>query len=81
MARTLWAFNIKRAKDEDGNDIEPVLKTEPGFLNVPARFRAVLEPRSQRHAEIVDREWAEAQATGVVVNRQKVGTGSKGGGL
>ncbi|KAM5346071.1 hypothetical protein ACJ41O_009076 [Fusarium nematophilum] len=71
MARTLWAFNIKCAKGEDGREIEPVVETEPGFLNVPARFRAVLEPRSQKHADIVEREWLEAKAKGVVMDQQK----------
>ncbi|KAH7126489.1 cytochrome P450 [Dactylonectria estremocensis] len=61
MARTLWAYNIKRARGPDGAEIEPVLKTEPGFLMVPARFHAVLEPRSEKHAEIVEQSWVEAR--------------------
>lgn len=65
MARTLWAFNIKRARDKNGAELEPSIVTEPGFLNVPARFQAVLEPRSKRHAEILEREWLEAKKKGV----------------
>ncbi|ETS87770.1 hypothetical protein PFICI_01598 [Pestalotiopsis fici W106-1] len=70
MARTLWAFNIKRARDENGVEIEPLMVTEPGFLNVPARFGAVLEPRSKRHAEIVERDWMEAKMKGVALDRK-----------
>ncbi|KAJ3547732.1 hypothetical protein NM208_g1355 [Fusarium decemcellulare] len=71
MARTLWAFNIKRAKDQNGNEIDPVLQPEPGFLNVPARFRVLLEPRSPKHAEIVEKVWSEAKKEGVTVNRKR----------
>jgi hypothetical protein len=70
MARTLWAFNIKRTRDTNGVEIEPSIVTEPGFLNVPARFQAVLEPRSGRHAEIVEREWLQAKSKGVVMDRK-----------
>lgn len=64
MARTLWAFNIKRARNENGEEIEPKIVTEPGFLMVPARFRALLEPRSQKHAEIVHNSWVAAEEKG-----------------
>ncbi|KAF5695700.1 cytochrome P450 monooxygenase [Fusarium mundagurra] len=70
MACTLWAFNIKRAKDEEGKEIEPVIATEPGFLNVPARFQAVFEPWSKKHADIVEKEWLEAKEKGVVMNKK-----------
>ena len=70
MARVLWAFNIKRAKDANGNEIKPVIQAEAGFLNVPARFQAVLEPRSQKHADIVERDWMMAKEKGVVLKRK-----------
>lgn len=70
MARTLWAFNIKRATDGNGQEIEPRIVTESGFLNVPARFQAVLEPRSDKHASIVEKAWLEAKEKGVVMNRR-----------
>ncbi|CAH0046648.1 unnamed protein product, partial [Clonostachys solani] len=71
MARTLWGFNIKCGNDENGVPIKPVLKTEPGFLMVPARFHAVLEPRSQKHADIIDKAWKEAEPLGVMIQRKK----------
>lgn len=65
VARTLWAFNIKKATGGDGKpvDVKPV--TEPGFLTVPVKFPAVLEPRSEKHAKIVDETWIEAQKEGL----------------
>lgn len=71
MARTLWAYNIKRAIGPDSKEIEPVLKTEPGFLMVPARFHAVIEPRTKKHGDIVQKAWVEAKAKGVTMNRKR----------
>lgn len=71
MARTLWAFNIKRALDADGKEIEPVVESQPGFINSPVKFRAVLEPRSERHAAIVEGNWRDAQVSGVDWSRRK----------
>jgi hypothetical protein len=71
MARTLWAFNIKRAMGPEGEEIEPVVQSQPGFIHTPARFKAVLEPRSERHAEIVEREWLTAREAGVNWSRKK----------
>lgn len=71
MARTLWAFNINRAVGADGKEIEPFVEYQPGFINSPAKFRAVLEPRSKQHAEIVERNWLTAKASGVDWSRKK----------
>ncbi|XP_014558857.1 hypothetical protein COCVIDRAFT_35908 [Bipolaris victoriae FI3] len=64
MARTLWAFNIKCPRNETGREIEPKIVSDPGFLNVSTRFQAVLEPRNQKHADIVEKEWLVAKADG-----------------
>lgn len=72
MARTLWAFNIKRAVGADGKEMEPVVESQPGFINSPVKFRAVLEPRSEQHAAIVKRNWLDAEASGVDWSRRKV---------
>lgn len=70
MARTLWAFNIKRAVAANGKEIEPVVESQPGFINSPVKFRALLEPRSRQHAAIVRRNWLDAQASGVDWSRR-----------
>ncbi|KAF5577125.1 cytochrome P450 monooxygenase [Fusarium pseudocircinatum] len=46
MSRTLWVFNIKRAKDENEKEIALKVVTEPGLLDIPSKFQAILEPRS-----------------------------------
>lgn len=72
MARTLWAFNIKRAVGGDGKEIEPVVESQPGFNNSPSKFRAVLEPRSKQHAEIVERNWLTTKTSGVDWSRKRL---------
>ncbi|KAH8886617.1 cytochrome P450 [Thozetella sp. PMI_491] len=71
MARTLWAFDIQRAKNFDGTEMQPEVRTEPGFLMVPARFRANLVPRSEKHADIIKHEWREAEKRGADWTRKK----------
>jgi cytochrome P450 len=65
MARVLWAFNITKARDDNGKVIEPTTSTEPGFLAVPERFPCRFEARSPKRAEIVERVWAEAEKEGL----------------
>lgn len=71
MARTLWAFNIRRVKGPNGEDVQPLVQSQPGFIHTPAKFKAVLEPRSGRHAEIVERDWLTARESGVNWSRKK----------
>ena len=65
MARVLWAFDIKKAVDSDGNVLEPSTKTEQGFLAVPERFPCHFEPRSSKRARIVEETWTKAEAGGL----------------
>lgn len=60
-ARVLWAFNIKRAIGPDGKEIQPEIKAEPGLINVPHKYSSILEPRSKKHAQIVEEEWERAK--------------------
>lgn len=71
MARTMWAFNILKAKDASGQAIEPPTGTHPGFLAVPVKFPCVFEPRSQKHADIVDQEWLSVKDKGAEWSRVK----------
>jgi hypothetical protein len=71
MARTMWAFNVVKAKGPDGEVLEPPTATHPGFLAVPVHFPCSFEPRSPKHAEIVDSEWARAQKEGLHWTRAK----------
>lgn len=62
MSRMLWAFDISPAEDDKGN---PILadqeKLTQGFVCMPMEFPAKITPRSQKRAEIVRREWRDAE--------------------
>jgi len=79
IARTLWGFNIEHARDENGNIIPVDFTTDglvPGALSNAKPFQCcrspfsmlvnlAITPRSQKRADILRREWAEAQKVGV----------------
>jgi cytochrome P450 len=55
IARLLWAFNI-RSKD----GIKPVIREEmftAGFASSPKSFEAVIEPRSEKHRQVIEQSW------------------------
>ena len=58
MSRILWAFNVKPTKDSALPDQE---KLTQGFVCMPEEFQATITPRSQARAELVKREWFEAE--------------------
>ncbi|OCK75420.1 cytochrome P450 [Lepidopterella palustris CBS 459.81] len=71
MARTLWAFNVKKAKGPDGREITPPGDMEDGFLCVPKKFECHFEPRSAKHAKIVEESWTQAEREGLSWMRTK----------
>lgn len=63
IARLLWAFNLEKAVDERGEDIVPDPdELSQGLLVHPKSFPARITPRSERHAELVRKEWEDCQA-------------------
>ncbi|KAL3476681.1 cytochrome P450 [Aspergillus californicus] len=63
MSRILWAFNIEPAIDEKGKPIIPdANRLTQGFVCMPEEFPAKITPRSKDRAEIVVREWKEAES-------------------
>lgn len=78
IARTLWGFDIKHAKDADGNIIPVDCTTKglmSGALSNPKTYKCCILPyelsdvaitvRSPNHERILREEWAAAQKTGV----------------
>jgi cytochrome P450 len=64
IARILWAFDIRPAKDLQGNDILPdPHQLTQGFACEPLEYNADIRPRSQARAEAVLREWKEAESS------------------
>ncbi|OAL34597.1 hypothetical protein AYO20_06227 [Fonsecaea nubica] len=61
MSRFLWAFEMSRPRDENGNmpPLDPDALT-PGFLVMPIKYDAVFKVRSKGRGAIIRREWADA---------------------
>lgn len=53
IAMTLAVFNIKKAKDENGDIIEPISSFEPGILSRPHAFSCDISSRSDEAARLV----------------------------
>ncbi|KAJ5634636.1 hypothetical protein N7528_002478 [Penicillium herquei] len=62
MSRILWAFNIEPVLDGKGQPIlpDPDLLTQ-GFVCMPEEFPAKITPRSQERADLVTKEWKDAE--------------------
>jgi cytochrome P450 len=62
MSRILWAFDIQPSSDDKGLPIlpDPDHLTQ-GFVCMPEEFPARIIPRSQARADMVVREWKEAE--------------------
>lgn len=62
MSRILWAFKIEPALDEKGRPILPDPdRLTQGFVCMPEEFPARITPRSQARADMVIKEWQEAE--------------------
>jgi cytochrome P450 len=61
IVRTLWAFNIQKAKGPDGELLEPDTRMVRGFLSVPNKFKCLITPRSSKHAAIIEDEFKSAR--------------------
>jgi len=61
MARTLWAFDVKRALDsKTGKEIIPDIDNiEDGLFICPKPFEADISPRNQKRAVQVQEEWGK----------------------
>ncbi|VUC20426.1 unnamed protein product [Clonostachys rosea] len=52
-AQLLATFEFKKAHDDMGREIEPRVRSEAGLIDHPVEFPYRLEPRSEKHAELV----------------------------
>ncbi|KAJ7145079.1 cytochrome P450 [Mycena crocata] len=62
IARILWGFDLSKARDENGKEIEiDTLAYTDGFNSVPLPFPISITPRSAGHLSIIQRENETAQ--------------------
>ncbi|KAF9269296.1 cytochrome P450, partial [Marasmius fiardii PR-910] len=60
----LWAFDFKPCKDSEGRDIPmDVYDYEKGIVGGPKSFNCLIRPRSDRVADIIEREYLDATDT------------------
>ena len=63
ISRILWAFDITPAEDGDGKPVIPDQeKLTQGFVCMPEEYPAKITPRSPERAEMVRKEWRDAEA-------------------
>jgi cytochrome P450 len=55
MAKLVWAFDIE--KEEDNIDTSPLSAYQGGFVIAPKKFPARIRPRSEKHADIIKKEF------------------------
>lgn len=68
ISRLLAAFRIKKAVDEQGNEINPNIGISPGVVCRPLDFRCEIKPRTLKHEDlirsiVVERPWEDSDAT------------------
>jgi hypothetical protein len=61
----LWGFNLGKKTGKDGKVIEATEKMAPGFFSVPEQFECDIRPRSETYAEVMTKEWANAEREGL----------------
>ncbi|KAF3764085.1 hypothetical protein M406DRAFT_356434 [Cryphonectria parasitica EP155] len=60
ISRMLWAFNLNKAVDQNGNEITPDIdQLTEGLLVLPKPFRARITPRSEHHVRRIREAWSE----------------------
>lgn len=64
MSRILWGFDVTPEQDEKGRDVLPDQeKLTQGFVCMPEEFSARITPRSAARAELIRKDWQEAETT------------------
>jgi cytochrome P450 len=53
IVQSLAAFNIRKAVDSAGKEIEVNAKPKPGLLTYPTQFDFRVEPRSEKHVQLI----------------------------
>jgi hypothetical protein len=62
IARVLWAFDLAKKKDEQGDVVEPETGMVPGWMTIPLPFVCEISCRSGEKQRLIERVWMEARA-------------------
>ncbi|KAI0535326.1 cytochrome protein [Xylaria digitata] len=67
IAQTLAAFDISKGLDENGAEIEPIVRFSPSLISRPEDFKATIKPRSPGHEALIRKveelyPWEESNA-------------------
>lgn len=63
VARLLWAFRIEPALDEAGRPVKLDLEAyQNGFIREPRPYKVRFVPRSEKHAEVVRRNFEAVES-------------------
>jgi len=65
IVRTLWGFDIRKKRDDNGREIEPEMGMIRGFLSVPKPFECEVSPRSAQHVRVIRESFREAEKNGI----------------
>jgi hypothetical protein len=58
----MWGFDIQKP---EGDEKWKAFKVEAGLFSIPLNSSVVIRPRSQKHEEVMRREWADAEKEGL----------------
>ncbi|KAL8999556.1 MAG: hypothetical protein Q9169_001645 [Polycauliona sp. 2 TL-2023] len=64
VVQMLAVFDIKKAKDASGRDVPVTLDVVAGMVNRPKPYQFKIEPRSERHADLLRRIESEQEPAG-----------------
>jgi hypothetical protein len=56
---------LNKKTGKDGKIVEVTEKMAPGFFSVPEAFKCDIRPRSVEHADLMRKEWADAEREGL----------------
>jgi hypothetical protein len=67
VVQSLAAFNVRKAIDADGREIEPVVDIAPGIISHPSHFGTSIQPRSSQHEALIrsiekDHPWQKSDS-------------------
>jgi hypothetical protein len=63
IARVLWAFDLSKKKDTNGDVIEPESQMVPGWMTIPLPFECEISCRSTEKRDLIEKVWKEAKVS------------------